>query len=156
MELTPEADAGAQAAHAEIAEALKSDDVRLALPVTFTHGRGVQVMLKSRKVGPILLRSEDQSLADMLYVVGRLAEPAPPRSKDEPTDPGWYAYSSGAQVMVFHLRKVNPEFAGDRATGGGTRQWSAHFDTGRGADCAWGYIEQALGVWDLVPLVPKL
>lgn len=54
----------------------------------------------------------------------------------EPTKIGWYAYSGGRQLMIFHLRE--------------TGQWSAHFDNGTASDCAWGYIEQALGVWDLV------
>lgn len=61
----------------------------------------------------------------------------------EPTENGWYAYSGGAQTMIFHLR--------DGLEG---KQWSAHFDNGDSGDCVWGYIEQALGVWDLVPLVP--
>lgn len=60
----------------------------------------------------------------------------------EPDELGWYAYSGGAQVMIFHLRR------------GG--QWSVHLDNGTSADCAWGYIEQALGVWDLVPLTGLL
>lgn len=71
--------------------------------------------------------------------------------KPEPTEPGWYAYSGGNQVMIFHLRRV-PVFSGPLARPGDL-QWSAHFDDGTSADCAWGYIEQALGVWDLVPLV---
>jgi hypothetical protein len=57
-----------------------------------------------------------------------------------PSEPGWYAYSDGRQSMIFHLRD--------------TGQWSAHFANGTASDCAWGYIEQALSVWDLVPLVP--
>ena len=57
-----------------------------------------------------------------------------------PTEPGWYAYSGGAQTMIFHLREPG--------------QWSAHVDNGSATDCEWGYIEQALSVWDLVPLVP--
>jgi hypothetical protein len=62
----------------------------------------------------------------------------------EPTKPGWYAYSGGNQYIVFHLR--DSTFTG--------KQWSAHFDNGDSGDCAWGYIEQCLDVWDLVPLVP--
>jgi hypothetical protein len=61
---------------------------------------------------------------------------------EAPTESGWYAYSGGRQVMIFHLRDPG--------------QWSAHFDNGTAADCAWGYIEQALGVWDLVRLDPQL
>ena len=59
----------------------------------------------------------------------------------QPTEPGWYSYSGGMQVMIFHLRETD-----------GRRQWSVHFDNGTAGDCVWGYIEQALGVWDLVRL----
>lgn len=68
---------------------------------------------------------------------------------EAPTEPGWYAYSGGGQVMIFHLR-MRPNFFAEP-----TPQWSAHLDNGDAADCVWGYIEQALGVWDLVPLVPR-
>jgi hypothetical protein len=61
-------------------------------------------------------------------------------SDAEPIEVGWYAYSGGRQTMIFHLRE------------GG--QWSAHFDNGTASDCAWGYIGQALGVWDLVRVMP--
>ena len=57
-----------------------------------------------------------------------------------PPEPGWYAYSGGAQSIIFHLRHPN--------------QWSAHFDNGTAGDCEWGYIEQALSVWDLVKIGP--
>lgn len=63
-----------------------------------------------------------------------------------PTEPGWYAYDGGRQTMVFHL---TPD--GSRADG---LQWYAHFDNGTADRCEWGYIEQALSVWNLVPLVP--
>jgi len=58
----------------EMREALRSNDVRIALPITFTHGRGVQIYVKSRKVGPIILRSGDQTLADLLHMIGTMAE----------------------------------------------------------------------------------
>lgn len=58
----------------------------------------------------------------------------------EPTTPGWYAYSGGAQLMVFHLRQP--------------QQWTAHFENGTAHDCEWGYIEQALSVYGLVRLTP--
>lgn len=64
----------------------------------------------------------------------------------EPTEPGWYAYSGGAQVMIFHLRET------DYTPNPARRQWSAHFDNGTSGDCAWGYIEQALDAYG--PLVP--
>jgi len=59
-------------------------------------------------------------------------------SIEEPTEVGWYAYSGIAEGMIFHLRQSG--------------QWSVHLDNGMAADCAWGYIEQALGVWNLAPL----
>ncbi len=59
---------------AEIRDALGSNDVSIRLPVTFTHGRGVQVYLKTRKVGPIILCGPDQTLGDMLKMLGDMAE----------------------------------------------------------------------------------
>lgn len=55
-----------------------------------------------------------------------------------PTEPGWYAYSGGGQVMTFQLDELG--------------RWTVHFDNGDSGKCEWGYIEQALGVWDLVPI----
>jgi len=72
--------------------------------------------------------------------------------KPEPAEPGWYSYSGGTQVMIFHLRDVSAEYAGPLASHGNTRQWSVHLDNGTASDCAWGYIEQALSVWDLVKI----
>jgi len=56
----------------------------------------------------------------------------------EPTTPGWYAYSGGAQTMVFY-----------RDTQG---KWSVHASNGEVSECDWGYIDQALSVWTLVPI----
>lgn len=61
---------------------------------------------------------------------------------EEPIEVGWYAYSGGAQQMVFHLRE--------------TGQWSVHLASGDAADCTWSYIEQALGVWNLVRIDPAI
>lgn len=55
-----------------------------------------------------------------------------------PTDPGFYKYSGGRDVLVFLLRPDG--------------QWYTWFDNGEAHECAWGYIEQALGVWDLVKI----
>lgn len=55
---------------------------------------------------------------------------------EEPIETGWYAYSGGAQAMIFHLRD--------------TGQWSVHHANGSADNCVWSYIEQALGVWQLV------
>ena len=56
-----------------------------------------------------------------------------------PEADGWYTYSGGNEVMIFRLTRG---------------QWYAAFDSGEMHPCEWGYIEQALSVWDLVPLVP--
>jgi hypothetical protein len=51
---------------------------------------------------------------------------------EQPTEPGWYAYSEGRQIMLFNLSEDG--------------QWYTHFEhaTPDCAPCAWGYIEQAL------------
>jgi len=54
----------------------------------------------------------------------------------EPDVPGWYGYSGGAQTLMFLL-----DLQG---------QWWVFASNGDTAKCEWGYIEQALGVWDLV------
>lgn len=65
----------------------------------------------------------------------------------EPTEPGWYAYTGGAQVLIFHLRYTSLSGSG--------RQWSAHFVDGIADDCDWSYIAQALTAFGpLVPLRP--
>lgn len=74
-------------------------------------------------------------------VPGCLACAPEPVAAREPVEPGWYAYSGGAQSLVFHLRQDG--------------QWSAHASNGSATDCTWGYVEQALGVWALVRLVPE-
>lgn len=55
-----------------------------------------------------------------------------------PTDPGFYRYSGGGQTMIFLLDQQG--------------QWWTFFDNGDGGKCEWGYIEQALGVWDLIKI----
>lgn len=64
-----------------------------------------------------------------------------PYRKKAPTEPGWYCYSGGAQSMIFSLYEG---------------QWYAHIENGSTNPCEWGYIEQALGVWDLIRVdLPK-
>ncbi len=63
-----------------------------------------------------------------------------------PTEPGWYAYDGGNQLMVFHLARD-----GSREDG---LQWRAFFDNGTADRCEWSYIEQCLSVYNLVPLIP--
>lgn len=55
----------------------------------------------------------------------------------EPTEPGFYKYSGGNQNMIFLLTS-------------GT--WYTVFDNANIHVCKWGYIEQALGVWQLVKI----
>lgn len=57
---------------------------------------------------------------------------------DEPTTPGLYTYSGGAQSLLFTLDC--------------NHQWWVFTDNGESDRCDWGYVEQALGVWDLIPL----
>ena len=58
---------------AQVREALGSSDVRLALVHTFTHGRGVQVYVKTRKIGPLIFPPEGGTLADTLHMLGAMA-----------------------------------------------------------------------------------
>jgi hypothetical protein len=67
----------------------------------------------------------------------------------EPTEPGWYTYNGGAQHMIFLLTRTMGWSSGEVDL-----RWWVVFDHGSIAGVDWGYIEQALGVWDLVRLVP--
>ncbi len=57
---------------------------------------------------------------------------------EAPTEPGFYKYSGGRAVLIFLLRSDG--------------QWYTWFDSGEAHACRWEYIEQALGVWDLVKI----
>lgn len=70
------------------------------------------------------------------------------KAQVEPTEPGWYAYDGGAQSMIFLLRSAEQSV-------GNRRQWFVILDNGGMDECEWGYIEQATGVYPLVPLVPQ-
>lgn len=59
-----------------------------------------------------------------------------------PTEPGFYRYSGGRQTLIFLL--VHHSMLGAR--------WYVISDNGTMSSCVWGYIEQCLGVWDLVPI----
>lgn len=73
-------------------------------------------------------------------IVDALAARIAAQSPQEPTADGWYAYSGGAQAIIFRLTRG---------------QWFVVTDSGQMNPCAWGYIEQALSVWDLVPMLPS-
>ena len=49
----------------EIREALRSPNAAIHVVQTFTHGRALQVKIKSRKIGPLIVVSEGQTLADI-------------------------------------------------------------------------------------------
>lgn len=58
---------------ATIRDALASDEVSIRLVRTFTHGRCAQVFVGRKKVGPILIPGDGQTLADVLTMLGKLA-----------------------------------------------------------------------------------
>lgn len=62
------------AALAAIKDALKSKDGSIRFVQTMSHGRGVQVHLKTRKIGPVLFPGQGQDLSDVLGMLGRLME----------------------------------------------------------------------------------
>ena len=62
---------------------------------------------------------------------------APEIKIEPPTEPGFYKYSGGNQNMVFLLLDD---------------QWYTWFSNNIMGPCEWGYIEQALSVWDLVKI----
>lgn len=59
-----------------------------------------------------------------------------------PTEPGFYHYDGGAQSMIFLLDS--------------TGTWWTCFDNGDMQPCDWGYIEQALSVYNLRKLKPSI
>ena len=73
-----------------------------------------------------------------------LPMPTPP----EPTQPGWYRYC-GKQSWSGSGPRYTPRFGSTMFLRTERGKWFAHFDNGDSGECAWGYIEQALGVFDL-------
>lgn len=59
-----------------------------------------------------------------------------------PIEPGFYRYSGGGQLMIFVLTPQG--------------QWRVITEYGTIADCHWSYIEQALGVWNLVRITSEV
>ena len=59
---------------AAIRAALNDPNVALHLVPTFTHGTAVQVKVRSRKIGPMIFPAEGQGLADVLHMLGTMAE----------------------------------------------------------------------------------
>jgi predicted RNA-binding protein YlxR (DUF448 family) len=61
----------------EIRDALTLPDASIRFVQTFTHGRAVQVYLKTRKIGPVIIVREGQTLTDILTMLGTLMEGDP-------------------------------------------------------------------------------
>ena len=57
----------------EIKEALRGPNVSIRLVETFTHGRGAQLYVKTRKVGPLVLPAKGEDLSHVLAALGHLA-----------------------------------------------------------------------------------
>ena len=57
--------------------------VALHVVDTFTHGQGIQVQVRSRKIGPILFPSEGQTVGDVLAMLGYAARRGCSRWRDE-------------------------------------------------------------------------
>jgi hypothetical protein len=87
---------------------------------------------------------EGSALDDLLegfqstYDLLRKDEPVEVIGVTEPTEPGFYRYSGGAQ-NIFFLRSYQGN-------------WYYVSDGASMDACDWSYIEQALGVWDLVKI----
>jgi len=62
------------AALAEIRHALSQPFASLHLVTTFTHGRGVQVKIKTSKVGPIMFPPEGGTVGDLLAMIGQMLD----------------------------------------------------------------------------------
>jgi hypothetical protein len=59
---------------AKIREAMADPHVSIRLVPTFDHGTAAQVYVKSRKVSPLLFPGDGESLADVLHMLGTMAE----------------------------------------------------------------------------------
>lgn len=79
---------------------------------------------------------------------------APPAT--DPPAPFWPRVLAHVHATATQFAAEYPEFEVEAAFGMGVelRVIRAEFDNGSADDCAWAYIEQALGVWDLVRLIP--
>lgn len=65
----------------QIRTALAQPDASIRFTYVFGRGRAAQVYVKSRKVGPFILPSEGQTLADVLHSLGLLMEGITPESE---------------------------------------------------------------------------
>ncbi len=85
-------------------------------------------MTEHPKQNDVLTTSEDLSEGDVPSVV----------TVEAPIEPGFYRYSGGRQTLIFLLDY--------------NQLWWVISDNSEMARCVWEYIEQALGVWDLVKI----
>jgi hypothetical protein len=57
-----------------VREAMKDPNVALHIVHTFTHGRAVQVKIRTRKIGPMFFPNEGEKLADVFRLLGSMAD----------------------------------------------------------------------------------
>lgn len=89
--------------------------------------------------GRSFLQDAYEEVLDLsVYLRGRIEEERSD-SKEEPTKPGFYKYDGGSQDIMFRLSP-------------GGQWWVWFIDNTEPEKCHWGYIEQALCVYNLVPL----
>lgn len=67
-----EDDAVLEPALQQIKDALNDPNCSIRFVQTFSYGTAVQVYIKTRKIGPFILPRDDQTLADVLYMLGEL------------------------------------------------------------------------------------
>lgn len=58
----------------EVRAAMKDPNVSLHIVHTFTHGRAVQVKIKSRKIGPYFFPAQGEKLSDVFALLGTMAD----------------------------------------------------------------------------------
>jgi hypothetical protein len=59
---------------AAVRTAMKDPNVSLHIVHTFTHGRAVQVKIKSRKIGPMFFPNKGEKLTDVFRLLGSMAD----------------------------------------------------------------------------------
>lgn len=79
-------DASEQDALAGIRAALQDPNVSLHIVQTMSHGRGVQVKIKSRKIGPLLFPTEGKGPGSVLVMLGWMLDTNDETTKNENED----------------------------------------------------------------------
>jgi hypothetical protein len=75
-----------QEALAEIRTALREPYVALHVVNTFTHGQGIQVQVRSHKIGPILFPAEGRGVGSVLEMLGQMLDDNDETTNDGETD----------------------------------------------------------------------